>query len=144
MNTSKNKNIILLLDPETQWGNKYETLIEKLEMAGFEVHVFGIIRFRDNNQYEELINECVEFLDLCDILLKPQDDIVDYWLSDLFSKRNFGIKKIINHAKTTNKIILTFKADWNDFDPPSFSNIYFDDNADRIVRELKERIDTVA
>jgi hypothetical protein len=130
---------ILLLDPATSWGNKYDCLISALESAEFDVYIFEVVPYKDKAAYKALVDECILLLEMCDILLKPQNDIVDYWLFELGSKHNVGLKRIMEYANSNNKIIVTFQADWAGF-TPDMDNIYFDDDARRVVAEIQSKI----
>jgi hypothetical protein len=130
---------ILLLDPATPWGNKYGRLIDALEAAGFDVNIFQIVPLKDKFAYDQDVDQCILLLEMCDILLKPQDDIVDYWMVEMFSKRKTGLKKIIEYAESNHKPVVTFRADWADYDD-NFDYIYFADNPERIVAEIKSKI----
>lgn len=130
---------ILLLDPATPWGNDYHRLTKELKAAGFDVYIHGIVPLKDRVQYAERIDECILLLEMCDVLLKPQNDIVDYWLAELFSNRDVGLQKILNYAKSNKKIVVQFNADWTGCDP-RFDSIYFADDAKRIVAEIKSKL----
>lgn len=80
------------------------------------MHGFPIGLLKDKAAYKRLVKECIVMVDMCDVLLKSDDDVVDIWACDK------QIRQIIQYARSHDKIIITFAADWAGF-PDFMDNI---------------------